>query len=172
MYEILYRRFRGKEDLPDLIIVDGGKGQLQVALTVLKDLHVQGVDVIGLAKGARKQTFHGGHDHVYCIGKKNPLYLSKWPEVLFLLQRVRDEAHRFAVTYHRKVKHKMDFHSDLDAIPGIGAFKKKALLEFFGDITKIREAPVGELQKVSGIGSKRAEKISTFFRNRTEAENQ
>lgn len=170
MYEILSRRFRGKEDLPDLIIVDGGKGQLQVALTVLKDLHVQGVDVIGLAKGARKQTFHGGHDHVYCIGKKNPLYLSKWPEVLFLLQRIRDEAHRFAVAYHRKVKHRKDFRSELDAIPGIGAFRKKALLEFFGDIKKIREAPMEELQKVSSIGNAWAEKIHAFFRNRAGAE--
>jgi excinuclease ABC subunit C len=170
MYEILSRRFRGKENLPDLIIVDGGKGQLQVALTVLKDLHVQGVDVIGLAKGARKQTFHGGHDHVYCIGKKNPLYLAKWPEVLFLLQRIRDEAHRFAVAYHRKVKHRKDFRSELDAIPGIGAFRKKALLEFFGDIKKIREAPMEELQKVSSIGNAWAEKIHAFFRNRAGAE--
>jgi excinuclease ABC subunit C len=170
MYEILYRRFRRREALPDLIIVDGGKGQLQVALTVLKDLYVQGVDVIGLAKGARKQTFHGGQDHVYCIGKKNPLYLSKWPEVLFLLQRIRDEAHRFAVAYHRKVKHREDFRSALDAISGIGTFRKKALLEFFGDIKKIREAPVEELHKVSGIGNAWAEKIHAFFRNRAGAE--
>jgi excinuclease ABC subunit C len=172
MYEVLYRRFRGKENLPDLIVVDGGKGQLQVAITVLKDLHVQGVDVIGLAKGGRERHVHKGQDHVYCIGKKNPVYLSRWPYVLFLLQRVRDEAHRFAVTYHRKVKHKRDFNSELDAIPGIGAFKKKALLKFFGDIKKIRGATVVELQKVSGIGSKRAEKIYAFFRNHAEAENQ
>jgi excinuclease ABC subunit C len=103
--------------------------------------------------------------------KKNPVYIFRWPEVLFFLQRVRDEAHRFAVTYHRKVKHKSDFHSELDAIPGIGAFKKKALLNFFGDIKKIREASVGELQKVKGIGGRRAEKIYTFLRHRAEAEN-
>ncbi|NTW16342.1 MAG: excinuclease ABC subunit UvrC [Syntrophaceae bacterium] len=170
MYEILYRRFRGKDDLPDLIIVDGGKGQLQVVVTVLKDLHVRGVDVISLAKGAKKQTFHGGQDHVYRIGKKNPVYLSRWPEVLFLLQRIRDEAHRFAVAYHRKVKHKNDFLSELDGIPGIGVFRKKALLEFFGDIKKIREAPAEELRKVRGIGNTWAEKIHAFFINRTGVE--
>jgi len=172
MYEVLNRRFRVKENLPDLIVVDGGKGQLQVAITVLRDLHVKGVDVISLAKGGKEQHVHKGQDHVYCIGKKNPVYLSRWPDVLFLLQRARDEAHRFAVTYHRKVKHKRDFQSELDAIPGIGPFKKKALLKFFGDIKKIREAPVEELQKVSGIGGKRAEKICAFFRKRAEAENQ
>jgi len=171
MYEVLKRRFSRKEKLPDMVVVDGGKGQLQVAITVLKDLHVQGVDVIGLAKGDKERDAHAGQDHVYCVGKKNPVYIFRWPEVLFFLQRVRDEAHRFAVTYHRKVKHKSDFHSELDAIPGIGAFKKKALLNFFGDIKKIREASVGELQKVKGIGGRRAEKIYTFLRHRAEAEN-
>lgn len=171
MYEMLKRRFRRKEKLPDLVVVDGGKGQLQVAITVLKDLHVQGVDVIGLAKGDKERDVHTVQDHAYCFGKKNPVYIFRWPEVLFFLQRVRDEAHRFAVTYHRKVKHESDFHSELDAIPGIGAFRKKTLLNFFGDIKKIREASVGELQKVQGIGGRRAEKIHAFFRNRAEAEN-
>jgi len=169
MYEILSRRFRKKENLPDLIVVDGGKGQLQVAVTVLKDLQVKGIDVIGLAKGGKERRDHTSQDHVYCIGKKNPVYLSRWPEVLFLLQRVRDEAHRFAVTYHRTLKKERDFQSILDAIPGIGTMKKKALLEFFGDIKKIREAPVGELQKVSGIGRQRAEIIHAFFRKQAEA---
>ena len=164
MYEVLNRRYNKKENLPDLIVVDGGKGQLGVAVSVLKDLNTEGIDVIGLAKEGKEKGGDKVQDRVYCIGKRDPVNLSKWPAVLFLLQRMRDEAHRFAVTYHRKLKRKQDFRSVLDAIPGIGASRKKALMRFFGDIRKIRESSVETLQKVDGIGRQAAEKIHTFLR--------
>jgi excinuclease ABC subunit C len=136
---------------------------LGVAATVLKDLDIEGVDIISLAKEGRGGETDKGGDHVYIVGKKNPIYISRWPDVLFLLQRVRDEAHRFAVTYHRRLKSGRDFQSVLDAIPGIGASKKKALLKSFGDIRKIREASVDALQKADGIGRYMAAKIHAFL---------
>ncbi len=164
MYEVLSRRYMRKDNLPDLIVVDGGKGQLGVAATVMKDLNIEGVDAIGLAKEGRGMDTDKGEDRVYLIGKKNPTYISRWPDVLFLLQRVRDEAHRFAITYHRTLKNKRDFQSMLDNIPGIGASRKRTLLEYFGDIRKIREASLDVLQKVDGIGRQMAEKIQAFLK--------
>ena len=172
LYEVLNRRYGNTENLPDLIIVDGGKGQLGVAVTALKDLHIKGVEVISLAKEKKESGYDKGQDRVYLAGKKEPVYPYRWPEVYFLLQRIRDEAHRFAVAYHHTVKRKQDFQSVLDAIPGIGAVKKKALLKYFGDIKKLKEAPVSELQKVQGIGQQRAEKIRAFFTKQAEEEHQ
>ncbi|MDI6777548.1 MAG: excinuclease ABC subunit UvrC [Syntrophales bacterium] len=157
MYEVLKRRYRSRENLPDLIMVDGGKGQLGVAVSVLRDLGIEGIDVISLAKGEKG-------DRVYLPQRKDPLYLSRWPACLFLLQRVRDEAHRFAISYHRNLKEKGDFQSVLDEIPGIGGDRKRALLSFFGDMRKIREAPVEALQQIDGIGKHTAEKIHAFLR--------
>jgi excinuclease ABC subunit C len=163
MYEILNRRYREKGDLPDLILVDGGKGQLSVAVAALKDVHAEGVDVVALAKEVRQRRTDKGEDRVYIVGKKDPVYVSKWPEALFLLQRVRDEAHRFAVAYHRQLKGKEDFHSLLNEITGVGTEKKKALLKLFGDVSRIRDATVQELQGVQGIGRKTAAKIHAFL---------
>ena len=163
MYEVLNRRYMRKDNLPDLIVVDGGKGQLGVAAAVLKDLNIEGVDIIGLAKKGRGRETNKGGDRVYLIGKKNPVYISRWPDVFFMLQRVRDEAHRFAITYHRKLKSERDFQSVLDTIPGIGESKKKALLKSFGDTRRIREASVDALQKADGIGRKMAAKIHAFL---------
>jgi excinuclease ABC subunit C len=215
MYEVLKRRYAKRENLPDLIMVDGGKGQLGVALAILKDLAVEGVDVIGLAKerddapteasdlspellrtsgegrnasdsgpavsvrpagagenggvsppagrGRRMDTPGKGEDRVYLPGRKDPVYLSRWPAALFLLQRVRDEAHRFAVSYHRKVKEKADLQSRLDRIPGIGPARRKALLTFFGDVQRIRAASVEDLRQVEGIGTENARRIRMFL---------
>lgn len=104
-----------------------------------------------------------GEDRVYLPGRKDPVYLSRWPKALFLLQRIRDEAHRFAVSYHRKVKEKEDLCSLLDRIPGIGAKRRKALLTFFGDIKRIRTVSVTDLQQVEGIGSEMAKRIGKFL---------
>jgi excinuclease ABC subunit C len=173
MYEVLRRRLEKKGGLPDLIIVDGGKGQLGVALSVLRDLSISGVDVIGLAKeregiaageSLRTSRKDPSEDRVYLPRKKEPLYPSRWPPVLFLLQRIRDEAHRFALSYHRKVKGKNDLRSILDEIPGIGAVKKKALLARFGDIRRLREASQEDLQQLAGIGPRLAGDIHTFLR--------
>ena len=164
MYEVLNRRrYREKDNPPDIILLDGGKGQLGVAVAALKDLHIEGVDVVALAKEQRQRQTDRGEDRVYIVGKKDPVYVSKWPEALFLLQRVRDEAHRFAVAYHRQLKGKGDFHSLLDEITGIGGEKKKALLKLFGDVERIRDASVQELQGVRGIGRKTAARIRAFL---------
>ena len=170
MYEVLKRRYQKRENLPDLVIVDGGKGQLGVALAVLKDLGIEGMDVIALAKerddprpDAPNGTPGKGEDRVFLPGRKDPVYLSRWPAALFLLQRIRDEAHRFAVTYHRKVKEKADLQSLLDRIPGIGPARRKALLIFFGDVQRIRAASVEDLQQVEGIGAETARRIRMFL---------
>ena len=172
MREVLERRYRGGDDLPDLIVVDGGKGQLGVALTVLNELGIQGVDIIGLAKEAlplpagRPSSVRRDRDRVYLPNRKNPLYLDKHPKALFLLQRVRNEAHRFAVTYHRTLKEKEDFRSVLDDIPGIGVARKKALLTSFKDVKKIADASREELEKVPGMGENAAHKVFDYFHTR------
>ena len=118
-------------------------------------------------KSRQRQT-EKGEDRVYIVGKKDPVYVSKWPEALFLLQRARDEAHRFAVAYHRQLKGKEDLHSVLDEITGIGREKKKALLRLFGDVKRIRDASVEELEGVQGIGRKTAAKIHAFLKGQQE----
>lgn len=205
MYEVLSRRYQKKERLPDLIVVDGGKGQLGVAAAVLKDLQIEGVELIGLAKerdeapsgilrhadkagqsAARlpaegvaagagneqgqypapvsgKETPGKSEDRVFLPGRKEPVYLSRWPAAFFLLQRIRDEAHRFAITYHRKLRQKGELQSLLDKIPGIGPARKKALLVHFGDLGKIRQASVEDLMRVEGIGGDTARHIRAFL---------
>ncbi len=181
MYEVLSRRCRRKENLPDLIVVDGGKGQLGVALSVLRDLGITGVDAIGLAKersgeiprrfGRRterpaEKAIEKDRDRVYLPGRKDPVFLHRWPAVGFLLARIRDEAHRFAVAYHRSVRERQDLRSLLDDIPGVGPAKKRALLAAFGDLDGVRAASAAELQKAPGIGAALAGKIHDFLKNR------
>lgn len=162
MLEVLRRRFRESRDLPDLLIVDGGKGQLQVALLALKETGSTGLDVIGLAKearGSRHELAAGGkkgvvrktEDRVYIPGRKDPVFLTRTPEILRLLQRIRDEAHRFAVSYHRRLMMKRDRQSVLDEIPGIGPARKRELIERFGDIEGILHAGIEELTRIPGI---------------------
>ncbi|MEA3486287.1 MAG: excinuclease ABC subunit UvrC [Thermodesulfobacteriota bacterium] len=167
MREVLERRYSDGTNIPDLIVADGGKGQLGVALSVLRGLGLEEMDVIGLAKESRAHPAEGlgavYRDRVYLPNRKNPLYLSKHPQALFLLQRVRDEAHRFAVTYHRKVKEKEDFRSVLDNIPGIGKTRKSALLAHFLEMDKIANASREKLEEVPGIGENAAYRIFEYF---------
>ncbi len=167
MYEVLSRRLAHTENLPDLVVVDGGKGQLHVALSVLKDLKL-GLDIIALAKEERafisgknmaKHKLPKSEDRVYLPGRKDAVYLSSWPQALHLLQQVRDEAHRFALSYHHQVKQKEDMKSVLDAIAGVGKARQKMLLKYFGSVKGIQEATLDELQKVAGIGKALAQKI-------------
>jgi len=167
MREVLTRRFQGPDPAPDLLVVDGGKGQLNVALAVLSDLKIK-LDVIGLAKEERsflaaKRRLQGkpakSEDRVYLPRRKDAIYLSSSPAALALLQRLRDEAHRFAVSYHHKVKTKNDLSSVLDAVPDIGPSRKTRLLTHFGSAEQVRKASVEDLQKVPGIGRELAEKI-------------
>jgi excinuclease ABC subunit C len=169
MEEVLSRRFRrwqiateeaqkpgGKLDqafgmLPNLLIVDGGKGQLSRAIDVFEkhDL-MDKIPVIGLAKK---------HEELYLPGQTDPIILASKSQALFLVQRIRDEAHRFAVRQHRTQRKRTGLASVLDAIPGIGPVKRKALLKTFGDVDGIRKADVEELANVPGINRTLAEQV-------------
>jgi excinuclease ABC subunit C len=173
MYEVLSRRFARGENLPDLVVVDGGKGQLNVALSVLRDLKIK-IDVIGLAKeervifsskGISKKKAAKSEDRVYLPRRKDAIYLSAWPQALRLLQQVRDEAHRFALSYHHQIKQTNDLRSILDDIPDVGKARRNILLKHFGSSKQVKDATLKELQKVPGIGNKLAEKIYSYLRN-------
>ncbi|HYE22703.1 MAG TPA: excinuclease ABC subunit UvrC [Verrucomicrobiae bacterium] len=155
MKEMLLRRFKhlpgsSEEKVwakPDLILIDGGKGQLSTAVSVLKTYNLQ-IPIIGLAKRL---------EEIFLPRQSTPIILPKSSIALFLLQRIRDEAHRFAITYHRKLRSRGAIRSLLDQIQGIGPAKKRMLLEKFGSPQKIREASLTEISEV--IGSKLAEKL-------------
>ena len=159
MYEVLSRRYRRaleENDLPDLLMVDGGKGQLGVAVEVLKELNITEVDLIGLAKmrterDAFAEEVTHSSERVFVPGRKNPIVLKQNSTPLFLLQRVRDEAHRFAITYHRQLRSKERLSSSLDTVPGVGPGRRNALLRHFGSVKRVREASVEELTQVRGV---------------------
>lgn len=167
MYEVLKRRFsRGVEagDLPDLIVVDGGKGQLAMALTAMRELGVRDVDGVALAKervraAPRRSEIERTEERVFLPGQANPVILPRNSNALFLLQRVRDEAHRFAITYHKKLRAAQTLYSILDRIPGIGGMRKRALLRAFGSIKRIEEATLEELLKVPSMNEKIAREV-------------
>jgi len=167
MYEVLTRRYKRAVEakaFPDLLMVDGGKGQLGVAMAVLKELAIDTVDIIGLAKmrtksDAFEEEVQHSSERVFLPGRKNPIVLARNSTALFLLQRIRDEAHRFAITYHRQLRSKEQFQSTLEDIPGVGPVTRKALLRHFGSLKKIKAASIMELQEVTGISQKLAETI-------------
>jgi len=167
MYEVLERRFRrGIEegDFPDLVVVDGGKGQLGMALAAMRDLGVEDIDVIALAKmrvqpSPRSRDIQRTEERVFRPGQANPVTLSRNSNALFLLQRVRDEAHRFAITHHKKLRSKQTLHSVLDQIPGIGGVRKRALLRALGSLKRIEEATLEDLLEVPSINEKTAREI-------------
>jgi excinuclease ABC subunit C len=134
---------------PSLVVVDGGKGQLGVCGKVLADL---GLDIphIGLAKRL---------EEVYFPGRPDPLLIPRASEALFVLQHIRDEAHRFAITYHRQKRAKRALVSPLDEVPGVGPARKKALLKRFGSLARLRDAPVDEIAGTRGIGPELARSI-------------
>ncbi|MGO8946598.1 MAG: excinuclease ABC subunit UvrC [Ktedonobacterales bacterium] len=142
--------------LPDLVIVDGGRPQLKAALQVLSQLEI-GVAVIGIAK--EDHTAISTHEEIYTVHEPEPLVLPRTSQALYLLQRVRDEAHRFAVTYHRQLRSTRSFHSVLDTIPGIGPKRKRALIRHFGSARAIAAASIEDLAAVTGIGQDLAEQI-------------
>jgi len=167
MYEILKRRY-GKlepEEAPDLLIVDGGKGQLNVALAVLSELGLQNISAIGLAKEKApgfKKMAERTQDKIYLPNVRDPLLLGASASLRYL-QRIRDEAHRFAITYHKKLRGKAGLQTIMDEIPGIGAVKKKALLKEFGSMQKIQEASVDQLRRVKSLTPKDAQVVFEFF---------
>lgn len=176
MYEVLTRRYRRaleEHDLPHLLMVDGGKGQLGVAVEVFRELGITEVDLIGLAKmRTERDPFAAEVAHsperVFLPGRKNPIVLKPNSTALFLLQRVRDEAHRFAITYHRQLRTKERVSSPLDTISGVGPARRKMLLRHFGSLKRVREATIGELTQVSGITQTTAEAIRQWSRQTSE----
>ncbi|HEU5349910.1 MAG TPA: excinuclease ABC subunit UvrC, partial [Ktedonobacterales bacterium] len=148
--------------LPDLVIVDGGRPQLNAALAVIEELPV-GVPVIGIAK--ENHGAIGTYEEIYLVGQQEPLVLPRGSQGLYLLQRVRDEAHRFAITYHRQVRSKRAFKSVLDDIPGIGPKRKKALIKRFGSARAIAAATLDELLAVDGMTHDAAERVLEHIGN-------
>ncbi|MFA0961763.1 excinuclease ABC subunit UvrC [Roseivirga sp. BDSF3-8] len=157
MEEIVTRRYRRLKDeaapLPDLVVIDGGKGQLSAAVTALKNLEVYGeIPVVGIAKRL---------EEIYFPEDPYPLHIDKKSESLALLQRVRDEAHRFAITFHRKTRSKKSFKTELEEIEGVGKTTADKLLKHFKSVKKVREANVEELSAI--VGSDKAGRIRSYF---------
>lgn len=152
MQEVVYRRYKDAQPpLPDMIIIDGGKGQLHAAREVLRSLGLAGIPAYGLAKE---------FEHLFVDGDPEPIVLPRHSGALYLVQRIRDEAHRFAITYHRQLRRKRNLASLLDEIEGVGPKRRQVLYEHFGSIGKIRRAGTEELAKVPGISPELAAKIS------------
>jgi len=149
MHEVLSRRLRAAvsgnvkfQHLPDLLLVDGGAGQLGVAVQAMDELGLK-MPAAGLAKE---------HEHVYLPGRQGPISLPEHSRALHLLQRVRDEAHRFAVSYHRSLRAREARQSVLDEIPGIGPRRKERLLRQFRTLGRLREASAEEVARAAGCG--------------------
>jgi excinuclease ABC subunit C len=166
MREVLSRRFRDgtAAPQPDLIIVDGGIGQLGILAAVISELGIDGIDLAGLAKSRVESDVGSAQversdERVFLPGRKNPVLLRQNSPSLLLLARIRDEAHRFAIEYHRKLRGKAALDSALDQIPGVGAVLKKRLLQQFGSVNGIREASPLQLTVVKGVTQELAVKI-------------
>jgi len=164
MKEVVYRRYskllKNKEyisnkidsfnKVPDLIIIDGGKGQLSSALQVLLELGLSNIPIAGIAKR---------EEEIFMPYTEGAIVLDKSSQGLYLLQRVRDEAHRFAVSYHRNLRQKTSIKSKLDSINGIGKIKKTKLIKKFGSIENIKKASISEISSIKNINEKLAMKI-------------
>ncbi|MFP4547180.1 MAG: excinuclease ABC subunit UvrC, partial [Fidelibacterota bacterium] len=161
MAEVVKRRYtrvlKENLELPDLILIDGGKGQLSAAKYELDALELDEIPIIGIAKRL---------EEIFIPGQSEPIILAKDNPALTLLQRIRDESHRFAITYHRKTRNKAAVRSILDDIPGLGEKKKLALYNHYKSIERIKALSVEDLCDVEGIGPKLAEKIWICLHNR------
>jgi len=185
IYEVVTRRFRrylaerdaeaadqagGDSDLdgtrrkfaypPSLLVVDGGAGQVDAAVRALADLGITDIAVCGLAKRL---------EEVWLPGEDSPVIMPRSSEGLYLLQRVRDEAHRFAITYHRAKRTAAQRASELDALPGLGPARKAALLKHFGSVRKLREATCDQIAEVEGFGPRLAEMVTVALQKGEDA---
>ncbi|WP_299980784.1 excinuclease ABC subunit UvrC [Desulfobacula sp.] len=168
MYQVLERRFSkdpSEMEYPDLLVVDGGKGQLSMAVAVIKELNIE--DRFMVAGLAKKNVTKGEEfDKIYISGRSNPLNTGQAKKALYLLQQVRDEAHRFAITFQRKRREKRAGISVLDTIPGIGPKKKKVLLKHFKGIAKMKAASIKEIALLPGMNKTLAKALNhTLNRN-------
>ena len=168
MREVLTRRFtralkedpdHERVDWPDLVIIDGGRGQLSVAEEVFADLGIDDVYLLGIAKGPDRNA---GREHLY-RSNRPPIILAPRDPVLYFLQRLRDEAHRFAIGSHRARRKKTTMASPLDEISGVGTKRKKALLLHFGSAQSVARAGLTDLEMVQGISRAVARKIYGYF---------
>ncbi|MGB2650765.1 MAG: excinuclease ABC subunit UvrC [Candidatus Omnitrophota bacterium] len=159
--EVVRRRYarlleEGKA-LPDLVLIDGGKGHLSVAHSELTKLGIKDLNVVSIAKE---------HNHLYSLSRKLPIRLSPGSRLLLLVQRIRDEAHRFAITYHRRLRRTEKFNTELSEIPGIGPAREKVLIKRFGSVKNIRAASREELIS-SGMDKRTAGAITRYFKSKT-----
>ena len=156
MEELLTRRLKmiDSDPEPDLIVIDGGKGQLGMACGVLDELDLTHIPIIGLAKE---------FEEIYLPNSKRPIIIPKNNKALHLLQQVRDESHRFAITYHRKLRSKNISESSLDDIAGVGKKRKVSILKAFGSIDKVKEASIEELAEIDGMNKKTAENVYNYY---------
>src|SRR3989475_180646 len=158
MKEVVLRHYSGvKEEqrpLPDLILIDGGIGQLGAAMDALRELGLSRIDIVALAKAKGEKE-----ERVFLPGRKNPVILKPTSPATHVLQRIRDEAHRFAISYHRNLRSRALLSSKLDGIPGVGPAKRRDLLRYFGSVEALAEASEDELQRVGGVGPQTAREI-------------
>jgi excinuclease ABC subunit C len=161
MYEVVHRRFarlkREQQSGPDLVLIDGGKGQLAAALEALRELKIPNQAMVGLAKRL---------EEVYVPDDPLPLSIPKTSSALKLLQQIRDEAHRFAITYHRQLRRKSSLQSLLEDIEGIGPARRKALLKHFGTLPNLEAASVDQIQSVAGMTRPAASRVFEYFQQR------
>ncbi|MDD4430180.1 MAG: helix-hairpin-helix domain-containing protein, partial [Bacteroidales bacterium] len=174
MKEVIIRRYtrlaKEEQDIPQLLIVDGGKGQLSSAVEAHKNIieicekenidkkivdNIRSIRIIGIAKRL---------EEIYFPNDSTPLYLNKNSESLKLIQQMRDEAHRFGISFHRKLRSKVQIKSELDEIPGIGSITKNQLLNHFKSVKKIREANYDELVKI--VGKAKANSLTDYFKSK------
>lgn len=173
--EVFSRRFRDdnivKNGLPDLVVVDGGIGQLNAAQEIINELGLDGrFDLVSLAKSRAERdstaaTVQKSDERVFLPGRKNPVVLRQNSSPLLLLVAIRDEAHRFAIEYHRKLRGKEGIASGIDTIPGIGPKRRTALLKKFGSLQRMKEAKIEEIATVNGINRVTAEKLYERLHN-------
>ncbi|MCG8015445.1 MAG: excinuclease ABC subunit UvrC [Candidatus Thiodiazotropha sp. 'RUGA'] len=168
MGQVLERRYRrvkkGEVPLPDLLFVDGGRGQLASVNDCLQDLGVSGLILVGVAKGADRKA---GMEQLFLLGRKPPIILPADSPALHLIQQIRDEAHRFAITAHRQRRQKSRKRSVLEDIPGIGAKRRQRLMKQFGGLQALSRAGVEDLARVEGISKGLAEQIYQALHDKT-----
>ncbi len=166
--EVLRRRLvRGQSEgnLPQMILIDGGKGQLGVLADVIAELDLgKSIGIAGIAKSriianVRGKVVEKSEERFFIPGRKNPISLRSGSPVLYMLERLRDETHRFAITYHRKLRSKATLRSSLEDIPGVGPARRKALLKHFGSLKQIRAANLEDLKGLPGLSEKLAQQI-------------
>jgi excinuclease ABC subunit C len=180
MYEVLSRRFRRSKTAeskageqkkgwvtPDLLVIDGGKGQLGTAVAALRDaqidLGMNGIDVVALAKEREDEKGEKQPDRVFRLNAKDPMKLRPNSAEMLMLVRIRDEAHRFAVTFHKKLRRRRTLRSALEDVPGVGQKRKRELLKHFGSLKKVRVATVEELLAAPGMSRAAAEAVVRYF---------